>query len=511
MKRLAAVLSAALQLTSVALLTAAASSPAFAAGVVPTIEISGGLRAFKGMQLWPTLYANFGANTPVDVAWSWTIANASTKAVLQSGDTGYVPSFTPDAVGNLVLTVSAKAAGTTTVVRKSQILYVTNPLKPLVAISGPKRVGVGHTGTFCATAKAPFPSSNPQSYTPGLYVTGQFVLPDGTTKAADTYVNGLPCVEYSPPAPASNLSPSVALGSLVKVGYQAYFAGYQDAAVATAYASTQSWFYRFPANWSVGATVTGTSAPALVRAVAKAGEPALVPFLDGLTYEWTLPSAFSANSVAGSVVSGRLLDGGSFPVSVRISDKFGNSATAETSFVVGAPPSLVASVAVANQSKWTHAPLKIGVVGRVTGGDGLFDPVTSYAFSVDGQTAVTQKSNSTSLNLVVGTHRVGFVATTGRGAVAEKFVDVTVPEPDVPTCSLVAVGPSSTGVVGLTLTGNSTTGSIVKYMWTNSLQTAPLAVTSNKLAFKLNTSTAVTYTGYAVTDAGLQCSASYPQ
>ena len=426
---------------------------------VPKIVVSGNTFEFPGAQAALTATLTQPSGIPVvSSAVEWSV---SKRVVVSAGSTAPPPvatgtttdiRFVAQDPGQYMLTVRARmlssdpadprAWGTSL----TQITYGA-PEKPTARITGPARAEVGKPYTFDLSLRTRYSLTNTS-----LSLGGSWTLPDGTT------VPSLAGVTYTP------TDADLSAGTVITLKYQAWVNGYEDTTTATATVTVPIWKYQWP-EWRVVPSVVSQYAPTNVRLSVLPSNLALLPTLDGLTYTWTVPASARVLSAPGVRLDAVIDFGGDVPFSVTMSDARGNSTTVDSTVTVQNPKAYAVDLAINNMSKWSHAPLSLGVTPKVTGGHPL-DAITTWQYSLDG-VPLNLANKNTAIMAVdqPGDHTVTVVVTSKMGATATKTATVSVPANQAPTCTVSATPGSDRRFVPILAHCVDPDGAITKYMW----------------------------------------------
>ena len=419
---------------------------------VPKLKITGPTYMLPASTATLTAQANDSNATPIPGAfYEWSISLASTPTViLSSGATATIP-FAPTDPGTYRVLVRSRGPGTTASdpaawAQAVQQIIVGVPAKPYARITGPTKVEVGTSATFTASATTSFnlASSN-------LTLDGQWTLPDGTTVPGTTLV-------WTPTAA------DLAVSSRPTITYTVWVTGYQAATTFTQSASLSLWQYVWP-TWRVTSAVGGTVAPANAQFSVLADNPTLVATLEGLSYTWTVPSAIAVTGTPASKLSGIVNFGGAYSVSVVVADSRGNSTTLNGDITMTNAPPIVVDLLPQNLSKWSHAPITLGVTTKATGGHPS-DAISTYSYSLDGVPSPVPSQSTARFDLSSpGSYNIRVDVLTRMGATASKTVLVNVPPNSAPSCA--PTGTVATNRRSITLKANCTDpdGAITRYAW----------------------------------------------
>jgi len=424
----------------------------FSAYGVPKLIITGPTYMLPASAATLTAQANDSVGAPMAGAiYEWSISVASTPTViLSSGSTNSIP-FAPTDPGTYRVLVRSRGPGTTASdpaawAQAVQQIVVGVPSKPYARITGPTKVEIGTTAVFTASATTSFnlASSN-------LTLDGQWTLPDGTIVPGTT-------LNWTPTAA------DLAAGSRPTLTYTVWVVGYQSVTSFTQSASLSLWQYVWP-TWRVTSALGGTVAPANAQFNVLADNPTLVPTLEGLSYTWTVPPAIAVTGTPSARLSGIVNFGGAYSVSVVVADTRGNSTTLSGDITMTNAPPIVVDLVAQNLSKWSHAPITLGVTTKATGGHPL-DAITTYTYSMDGVPASVPNQSTARFDLSApGSYNVRVDVASRMGATANKTVLVNVPSNTAPTCS--PSGIVATNRRSITLKANCTDpdGTITHYAW----------------------------------------------
>jgi hypothetical protein len=393
-----------------------------------------------------------GAAMPSAI-WSWEIQKVTMGQAPVSVATGASSTivFTPIDSGIYRLIVQARDATTVatdvrawaTTLRQ---IIVGVPGKPAVRILGPVRLETGVAGTYTATVSTPFDLT-----TSNLTVAGQWTLPNGSIVAG-------PTLTWTPTAA------DLALSKNAVITYSAWIVGYTAATTSTGAISVGLWSYTWP-TWSMSKVVGLTVAPANSQFLVLPNDVTLLPVLEGLTYQWTIPAGMTAVGAPTSKLTVLGNFAGTYNVQAQVSDSRGNVQVLTDSITLTNPPAMVLDATATNMSKWSHSPITLGVMTKVTGGHPL-DVVASYKYFVDGVDQALPSGPAARINLPnAGTFAVLAQATTRMGAVATKTVTVVVPSNQAPTCNITGTVAANRRSVALNSNCVDPDGIITKYEW----------------------------------------------
>jgi len=208
---------------------------------------------------------------------------------------------------------------------------------------------------------------------------------------------------------------------------------------------------------------TVTVAPTTTRFVALPDNAALLPTLDELTYTWTVPPTMRTVSQPGSKLDAVVDYGGTHLVKVVVSDARGNSTPLESTISIADAKPYAIDLQVTNQSKWTHAPMQIGVSPKVSGGHPL-DGIVEWKYFLNGTPLDLPNKNVVSVSLPApGTYSVMARIVSRMGAEATQSITVVAPENQAPVCSILAAPTSNRLMATLQANCSDPDGAITKY------------------------------------------------
>ncbi len=427
---------------------------------VPKIKVTGPQFAFPGT---PTALAVSLTQANGVVVQSGTVEwSVSRRAVVVPGQdpappiavgTGDAVNFTAVESGPYMVTLRArmnssnpnnpKAWG----IAQYQVTYGA-PEHPFNVISGPLRAEVGKAYTFDLQVRTKYDITHTS-----LKLAGRWTLPDGSQ------VSSLASVAYTP------TEADLALGSFVTLKHEVWVIGYEDTTLQTTTKSVPIWKYVWP-NWRITTSVTTPVAPTTARFTALADNPALLGSLEGLTYTWTVPSSMRTMSQPGSKLDVVADYGGSHTVSVIVSDARGNSSPLESTITVADAKAYSIEIPISNQSKWTHAPMQIGVAPKVTGGHPL-DSIVEWKYFLNGTPLDLPNKNIVSVQLPqAGVYSLEARVTSKMGATGSKVTEIVVKENQPATCTIVGAPTVNRLMATLLAKCQDPDGSITKYQWT---------------------------------------------
>ena len=320
--------------------------------------------------------------------------------------------------------------------------------KPSVRVSGPLRVEAGKPYQYTAVVATPFAIAGSP-----LSVGGEWTLPNGSKVPGAT-------LNWTPTAA------DAALGSGVKVTYSAWIEGYKNDTTASASTTSQIWVYVFP-GWRAAVQVGSPIVPATATIAMIADDAVALKYLEGLTFTWNLPSGMTAVRPPSAKLDALINYGGTYNVGVRVSDARGNNYETTVAVTVNDPPPFVMEIAVSKISRWSHAPLTVGVTPRVTGGHPN-DRLLTWQYLVDGQ-PVDGLPNRPGVQLVLPDaqiYAVEAVATSMLGATVRRTVAVSAPGNIAPTCNLTSTMSTNRTQSTLKVSCTDPDGSVVRYDWT---------------------------------------------
>lgn len=421
---------------------------------VPKVVVTG------PMFLYPTNTGTFslaavdsvGAAYPGAV-FEWTITQYGASASdppLASGTSDSI-SYTPTAPGIFRLTIRARDSSTSATDTKAwfQTMYQfigLNPTPVSVAISGPVRAEVGKGYLWTALTQPTFDISKSN-----LTIGGQWTLPDGTIV----------------PGASLNWTPSaadMALTTRPQLKFSAWINGYEATTTTTKTFQLTLWQYVWP-TWRISRTATSTMAPSNVQYVVLPDNNLLLPVLEGLTYTWSVPPSVAVVGTPTSKLVGTIGTSTTATVSVVVADARGNSQLIEDTISVDSPPPIVVDVTATNFSKWSHAPITLGVTAKASGGHPL-DPIATWEYFLNGVKVPTSNSYNARLNLPdPGAYTVEVKATSRAGASATRAVLVNVPSNIAPSCLPEATLAVNRRNISVRAGCTDPDGGIVKYAW----------------------------------------------
>jgi hypothetical protein len=307
-------------------------------------------------------------------------------------------------------------------------------------------VETGKTATYSATVSTSFNlgSSN-------LTLGGQWTLPDGTKVPGTT-------LTWTPSAA------DLAASSRPTLTYTAWIVGYEADTTYTGSVQVSLWQYVWP-GWRMAVAQGGTIAPANAQFTALPDNPLLVGTLEGLTYTWTVPSTIRVSGTPTSKLTGIVDYGGTYTAQVVVSDARGNSTTLSADVTMSDAPPVVVDLLAQNLSKWSHAPILLGVTTKASGGHPL-DAVSTWTYSIDGvpQGVANQSTARFALDNP-GSYSVKVDVSTRMGASASKTVVVNVPTNSAPSCAPSGVVATNRRSIALKANCADADGTIARYTW----------------------------------------------
>jgi hypothetical protein len=321
------------------------------------------------------------------------------------------------------------------------------PERPFARIVGPARVEVGKPITYELLLRTRYDLSSTN-----LKLGGRWTLPDGTT------------VSSLNPQAYTATDADYAAGKFVTLKYEAWVIGYEDTTTISTTLSLPIWKYIWP-SWSLTQSVVVPYAPTNSRISVVSSDPSLLSTLERLTYEWTVPPTMRALTVPTSKLDTVIDYGGTHPVSVTVSDARGNRTTLSTEITVGPAAPYVINFTPTNMSSWSHAPVVVGVVPKVSGGHPL-DSITNWTYYVDGTRIDLPNKNTAQIPIAnPGTYNVEVRIQSKMGATATQSASVTVLPNTPATCEVVASTNTSKTAIYLKANCVDPDGAITKYQW----------------------------------------------
>lgn len=440
--------------------TVSESSPvAISVWDIPKIKITGPQFAFPSTPTHLDVTLTQSNGIPVQsgaVEWSVSrrvilAAGESAPPPLATGNTSSVDFNTQDP-GMYLVTVRARmnSANPDNVrawsTAQYQITYGA-PEKPSDTIQGPIRAEVGSPYSFSVLTRTRFALE-----ASSLKLAGQWTLPDGRV------VPTLDPVSYTP------TDEDLAKGSFINIKHEVWVVGYESSTTTVATKSIPIWKYVWP-EWKIITSVTTPVAPTTARFSVLPNNTALLPTLDGLAYTWTVPSTMRTVSKPGSRLDVIADFGGSSTVSVNISDARGNSSTLDSTITIGDADPYVMNIKYSNQSKWTHAPLQIGLNPVVSGGHPL-DRIIDWQYFLNGTKLDLPNKNIVSVKLNdPGNYDVEVRASSQMGATVSKTLAIAVPANQAPLCAPTAALTSNKLMAVIQSGCQDADGAITKYEW----------------------------------------------
>ncbi|TXG99968.1 MAG: hypothetical protein E6R08_00615 [Nevskiaceae bacterium] len=431
---------------------------------------------------------------------SWSVIDSRTKAQVAVGQGEGMQFTAPTAIGGLALRAVVTVASTTPdappkTYTKTIPLSVVAPFKPTLVLKGLSRVAGGRESTF----KAQLTMRSPLSAYAGQ-LTGEWIVPssDNAIKA-DPKPDGSSQITLRLPVPQGDLP----LSPAYNLQYRVQWAGKPDTLASGSF-STQTWNYSFPKTWSLTVVKGGNKAPAGVTLKAAAADAQVQPYLDGVTYAWSVGSSSTVATTAVPTYAGTLYNGGvDIPASVKITDRFGNTATAMTTFAIDPPDPIVTTLSATRLTKWEHAPVKVALNAKFTGVSPR-DPIKSVTYNIHGDPVAGVMGRPTTIELTdTGTYPIVATARTTSGRESSATLNYIVPRPDTPVCSHTVTGPSATGVYSIVVNATSGNALISKYEWFEGATV--LAAKTNKITYKPKPDVALSYV--VTNSGGLTCKA----
>ena len=328
-------------------------------------------------------------------------------------------------------------------------LRVQTPRMIAPRIEGERFVERGKSYTY--TAKT-FPLTYPHYSLPAdLVTTGEWVLPDGTTRTGDT-------LTYTP----TEAEPQT-------LTYRAWVQGYREATQREATLALRTWVYEFPTFQLVGKVVKHYD-PVRKQYTVRQGQS--VTGDEDFTFTWNFPTAAGVDQPHERYATAAFATVGQHTVTVRVSDSRGNAVVLEDVVEVAAPPPLTASSRIVVGDSWNRVPAPVTVYWYV---DGLLaqEKVTAVSLALDGQLMGQGLSSSYRVDVTEpGPHTVSLSLETDYGRHATHTADVTLVPGEPPACGL---QPSGDGVTQLKvkITCTAPMGRVAKYRWLITYADAP--------------------------------------
>jgi hypothetical protein len=343
---------------------------------------------------------------------------------------------------------------------------IGTPEKPFVSVTGPVRAEVGKTYPFNLVIRTRFDIT-----TSSLKLAGRWTLPDGRT------VDSLTAAQYAPTVA------DFAAGKFVTLIYDAWIVGYQDATKVTTRLSVPIWQYVWP-SWNITTSVVSQVAPTNASMSVMPSDLSLLPTLDGLTFQWTVPPTMRVLSPPGEKLFVTVDHAGSSVVGVLVTDARGNSTKLSSTISVATSVPYVITLPVTNMSKWAHAPLNVGLFPKVTGGHPM-DSIVKWDYFLDGvRLDVPNKNVAVATIDQPGSHIAEIRITSKMGATASQQAFVSVPANVAPTCTITATPSANRLLAIIAAACRDPDGSIAKYQWSVN-GTVQTFATSNKFNYVL--------------------------
>jgi hypothetical protein len=152
-------------------------------------------------------------------------------------------------------------------------------------------------------------------------------------------------------------------------------------------------------------------------------------------------------------------------VVVVVSDARGNSQTLSVPLSVGEPAPITLDYTTSNLSRWSHAPLVIGLNGRASGGHPL-DSITAWSYKLDGTPVDVPSASNVRIPINdPGEHTVVASVTTRMGASASRSLTILVPANAPPSCSVTGTVASNRRSIALKANCLDPDGVITRYNW----------------------------------------------
>lgn len=328
-------------------------------------------------------------------------------------------------------------------------LRVNTPRLVAPRISGERIVELGKSYTYTAET---FPITYPHYSLPDdLYVTGEWVLPDGTTHSGAT-------LTYTPTS-----------GDRHNLVYRAWVNGFREETQREAEVTLRTWVYAFP-TFTLQAKIVKHYDP--VRKQYAVRQSGGTTGEEDFTYTWSFPMAATADQPHERYATAAFSAVGRHTVTVRVSDTRGNAVVLSDDVVVAEPPPLTASSRILVGDSFQRAPAPVTIYWYA-GGLLTQERVTAVQLRVDGQ-LVGQGMNSYYRTDVAapGTHQVAVDLTTdyGRSATHHASFDLVTGMP--PDCTLAPTGDGETAL-NVKLACAVPMGRIASYRWQVTYADAP--------------------------------------
>lgn len=472
----------------------------FVAWPTPLIQLDGPTYAFVGTPISINIVlSNVTSGLPLGdteqtwkVEWMEYVNRQYVPHVIAQGTDSTIV-FSSDTAGYYRITVQARSLQSDPNSTKSWRTLVKNftyapPKSPMVSVGGPAKAEVGKPYTFTTRISTSY-SLEQARQTLG----GEWVLPDGTT------VPGNDPLVYTPTQDDFSKSNKLTLE------HRAWIENYKDVTTSYGKFSFGIWLYKWP-DWHLMTSLPTTVSPVTFAASVVPSDQSIVPYLDGLKYQWSVPETMQVVGVPGAKFTANIEYGSENNLSLHISDARGNSSDLSMLIVTTNPLPYVIDLPVTNQSKWSHAPLNLYVAPKVTGGHPL-DTITQWQYTLDGALQASKNASTASIPVASpGVHTVGVTIYSKLGAVSSKSVEVEIPAAEPPQCTLTAQRGSVDRTVSVTYACTSAYGYLTNYSWSaNGVSLGNLSKPSTwTYAMPAGMDFPVTIQLQATDDAGLQ-------
>jgi hypothetical protein len=397
------------------------------------VKINGPDLSLVGNEVKLVADAKSGSGISNEFDYNWTVVVPGNDPVV-STDPQINLNITTATEVNVTLKAKPKAlraedpASWSSASRK--IVFTSPKLLP-ARIAGAPKIETDSESTFKATVALPWKSKS----TPSFNWKGVWVLPDGT-EIAGKLENGQDKLIWSPTEADWQKPQPITLGykqSIVDVNGSAV----DSLTVFTSTAITIT-KYEWP-NFAIKATCDSSMAPALCDLAVTGATEADTERLKGkvLSYAWDVGGLEAKSSTNKEKIKAMINAPGSYPVSVTISDKRGNTSVATLSVDSATFKPFDMTLQLRPTLRYNRNPMTFRVVPTITGGHKK-DRIAKYALFVDG-TPIELNNSSVAPKFVVipeaGTHEVKLSVDSAFGNSGSTSTSVVVNQNKTPTCT----------------------------------------------------------------------------
>lgn len=438
-----------------------------------------------------TAHAN---NAPTTSTIFWQIGNEIIPATVDETGVISTPYTMPAVAGKYPssLSIQVDSENPNAIVKISgpnvQVIAYT---KILATVTPPSILDVGEPVTYKAAVK---PSWDTKVLPlAGAGVIGEWELPDGTR------VPGLNL----------NWTPTPTDYQLYLAGKKPIFRAWLDGAaeatlatVATNVTMLEPWIMP---TYSLVPKSGGASVVAPATVVLKLTPSRTVPSSTlkyrGVKYEWLIPDSPNVTvKVVNDTATMSVNGAGTFPVSVKTSDRYGTEATYEIE-ITGTPATLSMTKLQFSPNPTTgRVPVDVGLKVATTSTHSK-ERVVRYVTSVDGAVVMDSKSIRPVRVTTPGDHAISVNAISNFGNEASLSSSFTAVPNDPPSCTLFKViyGKGTTGVSAKANANcRDSDGKIKRYAWT--VNGAPTANTGPAQSYTFGAGETSVEIGVTVTD-----------